>query len=409
MDDSQRDERVAKLLESEHIRYQKIDLGGGASTGGHSRTSMDRILFGSDLEGLSLLDIGSALGHFCLEALQHGASAATGLETSPERVRHAREIAEIVDPRAKYISADFESWDAPDKSHDVVLCLNVLHHLYDPVNALRKIMRITGSRFYLEVAPVNVRDVVKMANPLALFGASGLPVILLGPTGNSTRAADRTFTFSKKAVATIVNGHSKAYEPVIFHRSNFKGRWIVEARRRDIGHLVVVSGPTAVGKSTFIRALSDPSLRKRFGIEDGYSSIEAKHLDRLERGRHDTLVFHYDMLRPFDRPLQSHGRDPAFHLLDSAERVTFITLARSSDDLERRLRTNTAPEPNRKGKKRHSLIEKQYRNPAFLKAWYEAWATATAPFAAEGRSFLVSAEEGYPLIEPDSLPALLDS
>lgn len=409
MDESQRDERVAKLLGSEHIRYQKIDLGGGETTGGHSRTSMDRILFGSDLEGLSILDIGSALGYFCLEALRHGASAATGLETSPERVRHAREIADIVDPRAQYIPADFEQWDSADKSFDVVLCLNVLHHLYDPVNALRKIMRITRKRFYLEVAPVSVRDVVKMANPLALFGASGLPVILLGPTANSTRAADRTFTFSKKAIATIVNGHSKAYEPVVFHPSSFKGRWIAEARRRDIGHLVVVSGPTAVGKSRFIRSLDDPKLRARFGIADDYSVTSANDLDGLATGRQDTLVFHYDMLRPFDRPLQSHGRDPAFNLLQSAERVTFVTLAESGEVLQQRIRTEEAKPTSRKGRKRHALLEKQYGNPAFLKAWYEAWETATAPFAEGGKRFLVRGHEDYPELAPEELPKLLGS
>ena len=405
MDDSQRDERVAKLLGSEHIRYQNINLGGGETTGGHTRTSMDDILFASDLKGLKLLDIGSALGHFCLEALKHGASGATGLETSPERVRHAREIADIVDPRAEYISADFEQWSAPDKSYDVVLCLNVLHHLYDAVAALRKIMAISAKRFYLEVAPVSVRDVVKMGNPLALFGASGLPVILLGPTANSTRAADRTFTFSKKAIATIVNGHSKAYEPVIFHNSSFKGRWIVEARRRDIGHLVVVSGPTAVGKSSFIRALrSDAALRKKFGIADSFTQVGANRLDGLARGRHDTLVFHYDMLRPFDRPLQSHGRDPAFHLLDSAEKITFITLAASGDELRKRLRSEAARPAGRKGRKRHALLQKQYENPAFLSAWYDAWATVTAPY--KGKSYLVRAAEGYPAVKATGLPEL---
>jgi len=390
MDESQRDERVAKLLGSEHIRYQNINLGGGETTGGHTRTSMDDILFASDLKGLRLLDIGSALGHFCLEALKHGASAATGLETSPERARHAREIADIVDPRAQYIPADFEYWDSADKSFDVVLCLNVLHHLYDPVAALRKIMRITAKRFYLEVAPVSVRDVVKMGNPLALFGASGLPVILLGPTANSTRAADRTFTFSKKAIATIVNGHSKAYEPVIFHHSSFKGRWIVEARRRDIGHLVVVCGPTAVGKSSFIRALGDAKLRKKFGIASDFTS-----------------VFHYDMLRPFDRPLQSHGRDPAFHILQSAERITFITLAAEGKALQQRIGSESARASGRKGRKRHALLQKQYGNPAFLKAWYDAWATATAPFG--GKSFLVRAQEGYPAIKRETLSKLLES
>ncbi|QNP43966.1 class I SAM-dependent methyltransferase [Sphingomonas daechungensis] len=71
---------------------------------------MDSLLFGSGLEGLTLLDIGSSLGHFCLEALKHGAAGATGLETSPERIRHAREIARLMNLPAEYIEADFEDY-----------------------------------------------------------------------------------------------------------------------------------------------------------------------------------------------------------------------------------------------------------------------------------------------------------
>ena len=150
--------------------------------------------------------------------------------------------------------------------------------------------------------------------------------IAAGDTSNSTRAADRTFTFTRKAMATIINGHSKAYEPILFHPSSFKGRWIVEARRRQIDHLVVVAGPTGVGKSTFIEALNAPSMRERFGIEGSFETIQANALDGLRTGPIATLVYHYDMLRPFDRPLHSHGRDPAFHLLASAKRITLVTL-----------------------------------------------------------------------------------
>ena len=119
------------------------------------------------------------------------------------------------------------------------------------------------------------------------------------------------------------------------------------------------------------------------------------------------MVFHYDMLRPFDRPLQSHGRDPAFHLLEAAEKITFVTLAANGDVLQQRIRTNSAQPTNRKGRKRHALLEKQYANPAFLKAWYDAWATATAPF--KGKTFLVRADEGYPTIKTDSLDKLFGS
>ena len=400
MENSKRDEQIARLLRSEHIKYQDIDLGGGATTGGHRRTSMDRVLFGSDLNGLTLLDIGSSLGHFCLEALRHGAAAATGLETSPERLRHAREIAAVVDQRASYIEADFEEWSAPDKSFDVLLCLNVLHHLYDPIAAIRKIMAITRNRFYLEVAPVSLREIMKVANIATLFGGPRAPLMLLGDTRNSTRAADRTFTFTKKAMAVIINGHSKAYESIRFHPSSFKGRWIVEARRRQIDHLVVVAGVTSVGKSAFIDRLADPQLRARFDIESDFATVSANAIDKLRDGPIGTLVYHYDLLRPFDRPLHSHGRDPAFHLLGSARRITLITLANRPEILRDRLNSPEARASTRKGRKRQKVLLTQYENPAFLSDWYNAWLTATARHVgrSEDRAHLVLTDGAYPEI-----------
>lgn len=409
MDKQQREERIAKLLESEHVKYQNIDFGDGAATGGYKRSSMDELLFGSDLTGLSLLDIGSSLGHFCLEALKHGASAATGLETSPERIRHAREIAELMELPAQYIAADFEQWTAAPKSFDVVLCLNVLHHLYDPVAAIRKIMSMTRDRFYLEVAPVKRREVFKVANLASLWGAPNAPIILLGDTSNSTRAADRTFTFTKKAMSVIINGHSKAFEPIRFHTSSFKGRWTVEARRRRIGHLVVVAGVTSVGKSSLIERLGgSPELRAQLGIDGDYSVASANDIDALKAGRHDTLVYHYDILRPFDRPLHSHGRDPAFHLLSSAERVTLVTLANSPATLRERLQSGPQPK-SRKGRKRHAVLLKQYENPAFLTAWYESWLAAAPEMAAPvpvSQRFVRTDSEYSAIADADALYAL---
>ncbi|WP_398286697.1 hypothetical protein [Sphingomonas daechungensis] len=50
-----------------------------------------------------------------------------------------------------------------------MLCLNVLHHLYEPIGAIRKIMSMTRDRFYLEVAPVKAREVMKVANIFSLW------------------------------------------------------------------------------------------------------------------------------------------------------------------------------------------------------------------------------------------------
>ena len=410
MTENAREEQIAGLLEGEHVKYQSIDLGEGGTTGGHDRTSMDDVLFSSDLSGLSLLDIGSSLGHFCIEAMKHGAAAATGLETSPERLRHARKIAALIDPRIEYVSADFERWDATPRSFDVVLCLNVLHHLYDPIAAIRKIMELTKNRFYLEVAPVNLREVRKVSRILGMWDASNAPLVLLGKPKNSMRAADRTFMFTKDAIRTIVNEHSKAFEPVLFHPSTFKDRWIVEARRRKIEHLVVVAGVTSVGKSSFIERLAEPELQARFGIDKDFTTVNATQLDKLRTGTHSTLVYHYDMLRPFDRPLHSYGRDPAFHLLGSANRVTLITLANDGEELRRRIQSPSARPSRKSEQKRHEVIHNQYGNPEFLRDWYEAWFEATSSYVSRpaDKSFLVRSDDLYSEIpDRESLARLL--
>ena len=115
-DDDQR-ARIEDFLKSEHLTYQQIHLGMGFFTPGWDRTSIDDILFADQLDGESILDIGSAQGRFCIEALRRGAASATGLETSPERIRHARHIAEILDvrPRPTYLREDVERWTAPAK------------------------------------------------------------------------------------------------------------------------------------------------------------------------------------------------------------------------------------------------------------------------------------------------------
>src|SRR6185503_15727088 len=131
-----------------------------------------------------------------------------------------------------------------------------------------------------------------------------------------------------------------------------------------------------VGKSTFIAQLqASPVLRERLGITGAFDVAQANDVDNLRAGAHPTLIYHYDLLRPFDRPLQSHGRDPAFHLLGAADRVTLVTLANRAEVLRARLASPAArPKAgNKKARARHEVILQQYANPAFLTAWYEAW------------------------------------
>ena len=160
----------------------------------------------------------------------------------------------------------------------------------------------------------------------------------------------------------------------------------------------MIAGVTSVGKSSFIERLSEPKMLSRFGVDPGFTTVNATRLDTLPTGPIGTLVYHYDMLRPFDRPLHSFGRDPAFHLFECAKRVTLITLANSGEELRRRI-TTPAARPTRKGEqKRHEVIHRQYANPEFLRDWHEAWLDSTQPYVSrpDDRCLLIRNDADYP-------------
>src|SRR5262245_15755702 len=103
------------------------------------------IMFLDSLEGKSVLDVKSDLGEFCIEALQLGAARAIGLETNSERLRRAREVAHSLGLNPEYICADIEERPI-DGPWDIVLCLNILHRLSDPIGTLRYLALNTRHR-----------------------------------------------------------------------------------------------------------------------------------------------------------------------------------------------------------------------------------------------------------------------
>jgi predicted kinase len=355
----------------------------------HRQQSINKLLFGSDLTGEAWLDVRAAAGHNCLRALKGGAASATGLETSPALLRCARDAAGELEDRLQFIRADFEHWNAPTKSYDVVLCLRALQHWYDPISAIRKLMALARKRFYLEVPVTRWAE-----RPTALLGVTNAPMILIGNPRKAIRAADAAFSFTRKSLELIINGHSKAYEPVRFHPAATPGGWIAEARRRQIDHLVVLGGVSGSGKSTLIKGLDQQTLRTRLGIEDDFRVVSAGEIDSLCEGPISTLVYHYDLMRPFNRSIESHDRDPAFHLLSCAKRITRITLAADHNVLRNRV---LGRKGRRKPRDRKSLLVQQYENPTFLADWYEAWLEATDRHMVQigDRSIFLLSDGGY--------------
>ena len=325
-------ERIEAFLKSEKLKYQKIELPFGLSTPGQERRSTCGLIFGGSLASKSVLDVGSYLGYFCLEAYKRDAARVVGWDVDPERIRLARIISEIKGARVEYQQYDIEKSE-PQETFDVVLCLNLLHHLNDPVAVLDKLIRITREKIVLEVASIGRHDRRKLGlSRLQSRVISKTPCIIAG-RGSASEPYDKQqkYFFTKDSIRNLLQYQRHYFSRVDIIDSDFKDRFIVIARKRRIKNLIVVAGPTASGKSTTIkRMLGDelPELALKMGVGSfrKWEHVGASSLRNHEKTDIENLLFHYDILRPVGRSAKTHERDEALHILATAQNVSFVTL-----------------------------------------------------------------------------------
>ena len=365
----------------------------------HEISKFNETVFSGPISGKSILQIGTSPPGFGDEVVKRGASFT--VYSSPDHSDQARATA-AHGTSVEYIDCDFEEWSANEKSYDIVLCINALHHFYDPVGALRKMMRISRERILLEFATPTFS---RRWKDLPFTLVSGMPLILMdGRFGAIENAADRTFLFTISALRKIFNEHTLAFEPLRIVGPSKKGRTTVDVQRRRIGHLVVVAGVACVGKTRFMDALlHSDSLRARFDIAKAdLEMINASRVQSLPSRPLPNLVLHYDILRPSGRHLERHSRDPVFHLLHCAEQLTVITLVQTRETIIQRSTTNDAPS------KRREHLAKHYDKKDFLNAWHEAWFNAISSVGNPViKDHIIIADDYYPEIEKDAALAML--
>lgn len=87
--------------------------------------------------GAAILDAGCGTGHVLQEiARRHPAASLQGIDISPAMLAATR--ARV--PQAQLAEADLAAHDMPRDHYNVVLCLNVLHHLNDAADALARLV-----------------------------------------------------------------------------------------------------------------------------------------------------------------------------------------------------------------------------------------------------------------------------
>ncbi len=375
-------DRIEEMLAQESMTYQNIELPFGLSTGGYDRSPTALKIFPQDMKGKSVLDLGCCLGYFGFEALKRGAERVVGYDMDPDNIRKARMLASCLGLPAEFRCADIER-EPITEQFDFVLCLNVLHHLRNPLAVLDNLVSITRERLILEIATVGRHDRKKLlVSRLAPYFMANLPVIFVAKTGTWGRRETQKFYMTPAAIENLLIYHRGIFARLDTIPSQHKNRFLSIAHKRRIGHLLVVAGPTSAGKRTLEQKFVNnqlPQLAEWVGTPDasvwGEPFFASRQWEPSEPVR-ERMLFHNDFLRPYLRSTRTHERDEALDVLDAAEKISFITLWTPPEqlieqitaaDVEFRQKTGKAPS------KRHQKVRELYKDPQRILKHYREW------------------------------------
>jgi 2-polyprenyl-3-methyl-5-hydroxy-6-metoxy-1,4-benzoquinol methylase len=211
-------EELTNILHRERFRYQRMPLPYGLSTEGHDRSSTAKLIFDADLEGASVLDIGCCYGFFCYEAKRRNAGRVVGVELDPDRYRQAMILHNVLGSDIELRNQDFQEV-VRKENFDFVLFLNVIHHLDDPIQALRQIGACVQRRLVMEFPTFSDRKFRRRNR--SMLGAipwllNRLPLIGVGATQKAPK-----FVFSPKAIERLFSTPEQTFRSIRFMRSPF--------------------------------------------------------------------------------------------------------------------------------------------------------------------------------------------
>jgi SAM-dependent methyltransferase len=380
---------LLELLQEEEFRYQSIPLAEGIKTSGADRTGTLALILPSDLSDKSILDVGCRYGFFSFEAAKRGARRVLGVDFDDDALRKAEKLNEVIGTDVEFRKLDITKQTINEK-FDLVLCLNVLHHLPDPIRTLNELVDITRERLVLEVAGVRGKDAKKMFQrnapatwtlyPLPLLQPilDRLPLIVLG---SADRLFEANFFFSRAALERLLVHQKNLFWKVTTVDSPFKGRFICIADKLRIDALLIVAGPSASGKSRFIRDLTAgahpevDALTKNRG--DPWIEGLPNHITDLPQSHVPKLAYHYDFMRPYLRGPFNFERDRATDVFSVADTVASVTLITDPKDLADRWNRREVRSKTHfglyHGPKRSKKILKVFGDPAKVAALYDRW------------------------------------
>lgn len=198
--------------------YQAVPLPGGRQVPGRDRTAAADIALAGGVAGKSVLDVGTYYGFLPYVAARKGARRAVGLEPDGARFSIAEQIARF-NGGYEVLNTPVEEFGSSER-FDLVCLLNVLHHVNDPIQVLRKLAALCSETLVVEFClpddPDYIQHVVagtakaragakiraKLQSVLLRSVSRGLPLMAVG-----NRPYHRVFYFSPSAFVNLMVVH----------------------------------------------------------------------------------------------------------------------------------------------------------------------------------------------------------
>ncbi|MGH7807922.1 MAG: class I SAM-dependent methyltransferase [Thermodesulfobacteriota bacterium] len=376
-------EEVLEIIKEQPKWYQKILLPFGLETPGRDRSQTANRIFPPDLKGASVLDIGCAEGFFCFEAKKRNAGRVVGLDLDRDRQNTATKLARVFGFDVEFLQGSIMDVENLG-TFDFVLCLNILHHLTDPIAIIQRLVDMTRKRLVLEVADITmgIADIGKKRKSKAILGWWG-PLFKALPAerrpGILSVDSRGRFLITPNWIKNLFYNQNCDVESVDFASSELKHRYLTLVSMRKLAALHLVCGPTNIGKSQFVNRLEsgDQDLRRLLDLNpgDGWRLMTATKLQARPEGGIEKLVLEYDICRTILRRYGEYEYDPALTIGRVADDKKAYVLVCCADSLIARVREvlDSYKNPARKHVRKAERMIFEYSQPGRLRKLYESW------------------------------------
>jgi len=131
--------------------YHRLDFGGGLVVDGEYdlREYLSKYGLPDNLDGASVLDVGTASGFFAIELAKRGGKVTAIDVNDPSFAEMAFRAAGV---SVVYHQMDLFDLDESFGSFDLVFCGSVLLHVWDQFNAIRRLRSVCGGRLIVATA-----------------------------------------------------------------------------------------------------------------------------------------------------------------------------------------------------------------------------------------------------------------